>query len=397
MKASRERKSVCREHGRRSQKPMNSITGKNGKEKRTDYFLAPITDVPVRKIEFLGGDVWFPTGAVTILGGRKRCGKSTLALYECARFSAMGKKVLIVQREDDEGLVKAKLQRMGADLGNIMLYKRQDGGTGFCGFDARDLRGIVRAAEGMRADLVYIDPLHGLAAGRMNDQQSADCLIVLDAMAKRSNCCVLGVLHAKKDPEDVTYAMSGSDQWTAKARSYLYLETHPNNPDMAVCQQVDASYSGTVNARIRFGTRECVGDDGEVFPVRVVVGTAPTDDTAQDYLDLKSDMRESRMDPVIREEMAEWLHNTVHLNGNHMLAKELFRQAREKDRGWIPAKLRKAFSLAGLGQTRAAERSSRSVVYLADPAEYSGGDVEFLGKGPTPESLAKSWAATVPR
>ena len=78
-----------------------------------------------------------------------------------------------------------------------------------------------------------------------------------------TNCCVLGVLHAKKDPEDVSYAISGSDQWVAKARSYLYLETCPNASDVAVCQQVDASYSDTVNAKIRFGIRECVGDDGE--------------------------------------------------------------------------------------------------------------------------------------
>ena len=100
---------------------MNSLTQKNGKTKQTDYVLTPMLDELVRNVEFLGGNVWFPSGAITILGGRKRCGKSTLALYECAKFSAMGKKVLIVQREDDAGLVKAKLQCMGAALGNIML------------------------------------------------------------------------------------------------------------------------------------------------------------------------------------------------------------------------------------------------------------------------------------
>ena len=142
--------------------------------------------------------------------------KARLRYNECAKFSAMGKKVLIVQREDDAGLVKAKLQCMGAALGNIMLYKRYDHETEYCGFDARDLQGIVESAGRMRADLVYIDPLHGLAAGRMNDQRSADCLIALDAMAKRNNCCVLGVLHAKKDPEDVSYAISGSDQWVPR-------------------------------------------------------------------------------------------------------------------------------------------------------------------------------------
>ena len=271
---------------------MNSVTQKNGKTKQTDYVLTPMLNELVRNVEFLGENVWFPSGAITILGGRKRCGKSILALYERARFSAMGKKVLIVQREDDAGLVKAKLQCMGRSgqhhavqtscRRNRVLWLRRRGPAGN--------RGIGRK------DALYIDPLHGLAAGRMNDQQSADCLIALDAMTKRNNCCVLGVLHAKKDPEDVSYAISGSDQWVAKARSYLYLETCPNASDVAVCQQVDASYSDTVNAKIRFGIRECVGDDGETFPVRVVVETAPTDDTAQDYLDLKNVMKEDRTD-----------------------------------------------------------------------------------------------------
>lgn len=255
---------------------MNSVTQKNGKTKQTDYVLTPMLDELVRNVEFLGENVWFPSGAITILGGRKRCGKSTLALYECARFSVMGKKVLIVQREDDAGLVKAKLQCMGADLGNIMLYKRRAGGIEYCGFNAGDLRGIVESAGKMHADLVYIDPLHGLAAGRMNDQQSADCLIALDAMA-------------------------------------------------------------------------------------------------------------------------EWMHAAVHLNGNHMLTRELFHQAESKDRRWTPAKLRKAFSLAGLGQTRAAERGSRSIVYLKDSSEYSGEEAERLDMGSTPETLAKEWVVTVPR
>lgn len=34
-------------------------------------------------------------------------------------------------------------------------------------------------------------------------------------------------------------------------------------------------------------------------------------------------MKEDRTDPVVREAMAEWMHAAVHLNGNHMLTREL--------------------------------------------------------------------------
>ena len=53
--------------------------------------------------------------------------------------------------------------------------------------------------------------------------------------------------------------------------------------------------------------------------------------------------------------------------------------------------------MAGLGQTKAAKRGSRSIVYLTDSAEYSGGDVELSGKGSTPEGLAKNWSTEAPR
>lgn len=44
--------------------------------------------------------------------------------------------------------------------------------------------------------------------------------------------------------------------------------------------------------------------------------------------------------PVVREAMTEWMHAAVHLNGNHMLTRELFRQAESKDRRWTLAKLK---------------------------------------------------------
>ena len=377
---------------------MSSISLQTPKRKPFECAVESIENARQNGVEFLGGDIWFPNGAITILGGKKRSGKSTLCLYECARFSAMGRKVLIVQREDPEGLLKAKLTCMGADLANILLFhrrKRDGNGPMEADFDERNLGDIIESAERTHADLVYIDPLHGLASGRMNDQKSADCLMPLNALAKRTGCCVLGVLHAHKNPKDVEYAMSGTEQWVTKARSYLYLETDPSDDDTAICQQVDASYSDVHNVKVRFEIQQVQGDNGKKFPIRIIASASATNDTAQDYLDIKNSIRSEQLDPVIRDEIARWVHDAVHLNGNHILANELFRQAQAK--GWTPLSVRKAYRAAGVRQTKEPARAPRSILYLPDSSEYTGDDLDRIQAGTAAEQLAKEWCKALPR
>ena len=362
------------------------IIAKNRKDTPLVTFFNEMEDGAYR---FLGDDPWFPIGGVAILAGRRRTGKSTLALYECARFSRMGKKVLIVQQEDSAECIRTQLRCMRCDGANIGFYAglREDY------FDHRDIARIDKAASAMDADLVYIDPLHALAQGRWNDQRSADCILDLRAMAKRIHCCVLGIMHAKKDPTNVDSAVSGSDQWVAKARTYLYLEPDPDDPDTAVCQQVDASHSGLHHARVRFGIRHVRdGRDGKTSPVRVVTDVTPTTTTAQEYLELKGATAADRTDPVVRDEIAEWAHDTVKVNGNHMLTIDLFHQAERKDPRWSPAKVRRSFQAAGIGQGRTPEKRSRSMVYLTDPEEYYDTERDRLDNGETPEQIAKDWA-----
>lgn len=381
---------------------MNRLAPKKAKKKLYECAAGTLDGTRLEGVEFMGGDTWFPRGAITVLGGRKRSGKSTLCLYECAKFSAAGKHVLIVQQEDPEGLLRAKLECMGAGMSNILVFRRRriigDGTALACAedeFDNRNIGDIIKLAEQTRADLVYIDPLHALASGHMNDQQSADCMLPLRALAQRTGCCVLGVLHAHKNPKDVQYAMSGTDQWVAKARSYLYLETDPNDTDIAICQQVDASYSEPYNAKVEFSVEKVRGDDGWVFPARIVKGVSPTNDTAQDYLDIKNSMRAETLDPVVRDEIAEWAHSAVRTRDGHVLAKELLTEA--KARGWSPASLRKAYAKAGIGQAKEAARAPRSILYLTDPSEYDGTVQQLFRRGKTPKQLAKEWCGTLPR
>lgn len=114
--------------------------------------------------------------------------------------------------------------------------------------------------------------------------------------------------------------------------------------------------------------------------------------TAQEHLELKGATAADHTDPVVRDEIAEWAHDTVKVNGNHMLTIDLFHQAERKNPRWSPAKVRRSFQAAGIGQGRTPEKRSRSMVYLTDPEEYSGTERDRLDNGETPEQIAKDWA-----
>lgn len=60
-------------------------------------------------------------------------------------------------------------------------------------------------------------------------------------------------------------------------------------------------------------------------------------------------MKEDRTDPVVREAMAEWMHAAVHLNGNHMLTRELFHQAESKEPQVDSREAQKGFLAGRLG------------------------------------------------
>lgn len=361
---------------------------KNGYE----YSAQTLDAVKENGTEFLDGNFWFPRGAVTIMCGRRRCGKSTLCLYYAAKFSKQGYRVLIVQREDGLNILKARLNAMGADFSNIRTFckmKEFRGKTTELAFDADDLEAIIDVAEESRPDFVVVDPLHGLAQGDVNKQTSADCIPPLLAMCQRLDCNLVGVMHPGKYPANVESAVSGNEQWAAKARSLVYLETYPADADSAIAQQVDASYSDTENRAVTFRTLERMGDNGKPFTVRIVTEVERTDMNAQDLLDMRNAMRAEPVDPDQKSEVAQWLHDTIHEMGNHAFSTDVQKKAKAK--GWTINTLRGAYREAGVSQTRQSKLRGRVVLFLTDAADYCEADRQKFKAGATPEQVAKEW------
>lgn len=357
------------------------------------YSVESLDDVKLEGPTFLDNNLWFPRKAAVAICARRRTGKSTLCLYYCAQLSRKGYNVLIVQREDFLGIVKARLQAMHADLDHIRIFSKHRTIGGYdteVEFDAQDLDGIIAVCEQMKPDLVYVDPLHALACGDMNKQTSADFLPALLAMAQRLDCTVMGVLHTGKNPTTVESAISGSEQWAAKLRSVIYMEPVPSTPDTAIAQQVDASYSGLVNREIRFATVQVQDADGNPFNVRIVADAQPTEQTAQDMLDMRNGIQSERVDPDEKSDVAAWLHETIVRMGNHAFAKDV--QVRAKAKGWTANNLRSAYREAGVSQTKQARPHGRSVLFNTNTEDYCPADRLKFQNGMTPETVAKQWS-----
>ena len=289
-----------------------------------DYGLEELEPEDIIAPELLDGNPWYVRGALAVLCGRGKSGKSTLLMHDAAKLSAKGYRVLIVQREDAKAVVASRLVAMGADLARVRCFQKTvdiKDTRAEINFDSSDVDAIINVAEQYKPDFIVVDPLHGLAQGDLNKQSSADCIPPLLAMCQRLNCVCVGALHPGKEPRHVESAISGSQQWSDKARSYIYLETSPDDPNTAVAQQVLNSYGPTMNRMIRFKVVTMRDARGTEFTTRIVDSSEPTEQTAQEYLDAKNIMAADPVDPDEKPEIADWLYETIHDLGNHAFAR----------------------------------------------------------------------------
>lgn len=329
------------------------------------YGHESLSSVPMHDVEYVvRPDV--PTQAVTALVGAKREGKSTYSLSIAAHVS-LEHRVLIVQREDPEFIVRARLEAMDADMDNVHIFRKMspiNGQIVSLPFEADDLDGIIEQAEAFGAKLVTVDPVTALAHGDWNAQKAADCLIDLTAFAQRANAAVIAVMHSNQSPRDVSTSATGSDQWLAKCRSHLLIARPPEDPDHAIIQQVSASYSATQNREATFALKDIKGDDGNPFTVSIVTDVVPTDKTVSDIYAQNQAMAAERVDPDQLPEVALFIRDQISKRGNHVFAVDLQGWAKTKD--ITPNQLRQAYRQASVGQTRQACARPRSILFLTD-------------------------------
>ena len=168
---------------------------------------------------------WLPKSALTLLAGPKGLGKSTLALHvagmvtrgECPGQNGKPGLVLYWSGEDDERIIASKAQaaRMGPGFGLIGHFFDRP-------FDpATDLRLLIDQVEELNPDLLVIDPIIRVLAGKNNAAEDVRrSLDPLASYAEERGITILGVGHFAKGSGDraVVDRFLGSQAWTARAR-----------------------------------------------------------------------------------------------------------------------------------------------------------------------------------
>lgn len=159
-----------------------------------------------------------PTGAVVLLAGKPKLGKSLLGLNAALCVSAGAKwlgefttspgPVIICALEDRPSLVRKRLRAMAGALGSGEVYVR----CGGLHLDRpEDVEALSNEIAKLRPVLVVIDPLIELHRGDENDARAmADAISPLRDLARRHECAFLIVHHRRKSPGPVGDTVRGS-------------------------------------------------------------------------------------------------------------------------------------------------------------------------------------------
>jgi hypothetical protein len=301
---------------RRDQKPPQ----------RPEIFL------PFADVQLTGPPRWLwrgkiPEGAVSLLAGRPKLGKSLFAVWLAAQLSrgllegnyrdAPAGTLLIAAEDPADTIVKARLIAAAADqrlIGTLAVQGRQDrqdrpreevgglGGLDQAGAYARrvtipDEYGLLEEiiAENELA-LVVLDPINSFISHKVDAHRDAEIRRVLDplaALAARRGFAALAIVHLnRRTDSDVLNRITGSAGYGGSARSILTFGRHPEDPAQRVVA-AEGNWQKEAQSDL-FELREVIvfpdaDPDDQTQPALVHIGA--TDLDSSDLIDQADDDR----------------------------------------------------------------------------------------------------------
>lgn len=187
---------------------VNKITNEVNQAIAKTYEVKDFCNVQSKKINWLLEGL-IAEGKITIVQGLPGCGKSTFALKVTSHFSNAEDiygnplvepiKTLLLSAEDDyEDSIKPKLDRMGANLSNIIFIKtvkKQD----YISLDDERLEEVIKKYD---VKLVIIDPFQAYLPDETDMNKMKDIRKVMSNLieiAKECKCAFVILQHLNKN------------------------------------------------------------------------------------------------------------------------------------------------------------------------------------------------------
>lgn len=309
-------------------------------ENKRRLILTPLATITTSAQHFLDADEYLPLGTLTIFTGQGAAGKSTLALDYVAkitngtlpgRYNGNPRNVLIVQHEDDPGMVLVpRLMAAGANLDLITLLSvgSEDGFTTSPSL-VHDIELIRAGLDELDPALMVLDPLSSSIGGDLNavaDVRRA--LNPLTQIAQEYNLTVIGIAHARKGTQgSLSDRTSGSHAFRDVARSVLQFAVDKDTGERIVT--VDkASYSKNGGRSFKFVLVDSpvLLDSGETHAYARVELLGESDLSVEDLM-ARENNRGERED---EHEATTWLRAYLKHCGGSALSSEIKRAANKE-------------------------------------------------------------------
>lgn len=231
------------------------------------FTLAELEDLPLPEVSW-HVDGLIPAGALVLLAGRPKAGKSLLAIDLLASIATgtafLGRatepgRVLYAPAEDALSLVRERLfTRMGNDRDAPFTILPADGSLGqYIQLDnEKSTFRFVSTVHSIKPRIMVLDPFRELHRGSENEADAmAKVLQPLRRIAHQGGCTVVLIHHRNKHASDPSLAIRGSSAIAGAVDMIITLDTPGDTIDLGNGQLLTLHVEGRYGPRTRLSAR----------------------------------------------------------------------------------------------------------------------------------------------
>ena len=218
-------------------------------EPDSDDGVCGYEDIDPKSIEFLYFP-WFIRGKVIGVQGDSGTGKSTF-MYTIGAYVSTGRDifgskcenpgcVMFVNLEDSEAEIKTAFVDAAGNVEYLKRIKDRKHIAKMCFGNADDLKFIESSIIKYKIALLVFDPIQAYLSGDMNKaNDTRPQMEALAAIAERTGCCIVCIMHETKDKSrKALHRSGGSVDIGASMRSLIQISEDPEDENLIIAYTV---------------------------------------------------------------------------------------------------------------------------------------------------------------